>query len=265
MKRYIMSAVHQLSGENNYERSVSLQELPLSGRDLSAVLNDPNWKVRATLARNPNISVDALRALAEDKNTHVRAYLASNPNLPVDLFQHCAEDRSAEVRKAVADNPNTPVELLEKLSTDKESFVRSGVATNPNTPVDLLCKLANVRASRVPHSLATNPNLPEDLRAKIVQANPDITTDYDFHLRSGSLPDDVCAEFRTQAEQVLSEFGYSLVSCAPSSDGVNVETSWIPLYDEKMGVMGDLDDILSGLGYAVHWGICDHRYSWGHG
>ena len=255
---YISAAVHQISDENFYTRRHVAENFRLSERDLLTLANDPEWTVRATVAENQNISEALFNMLANDKNAHVRASLASNPRLPIDFLRRCAEDRSAEVRRAVADNLSTPVELLEQLSTDKESFVRCGVATNPNTPVDLLCKLAKSRA--VGHVVATNPNLPADLRAEMVQKNQQFITQYEFRLVNGSISDDACRELITQPSRQLDGLTYEIRGCMPLPDGVYIETSWIPLYDNKMRVLEDLDGILFESGYEAISCICDHQY-----
>ena len=138
MKRYIQSAVVDISNEDRY--------------------------VKSEVARNPNTPVELLRTLSTDSDEIVRRMVASNPATPPDTLRQLASDNEWPVLYEVAMNSNTPSDVLTDLY-NRNAFINitEAIASNPNTPSDILHKIADAGDMVWILSLLYNPNLPKDI------------------------------------------------------------------------------------------------------
>lgn len=163
-----------------------------SAEELQAVFNNrfATTTAKASLAGNPNISVELMEAMIRDNNWVVLQELVKNPNIPVELLVKLAKNENMRIVGGAARNPNTPLEvLLDIASTKTNPDALSGVAANGKTPVYILLKLteipdfsktstssiqANARTSiyktRVYGALAKNPNSTPEILDKISYA-----------------------------------------------------------------------------------------------
>lgn len=83
-----------------------------------------------------------LRLLAENPNPKIRESVASSYNAPVDLYERLARDPEEGVRACLARNENTPCDLLRELAHDESELVRGFVAVNFYVPEDVMLELA---------------------------------------------------------------------------------------------------------------------------
>ncbi len=154
---------------NDYDskvvNAVSGQLGPMSS-DVASFLRDMGDPGGALLARDPDLSAEALAALAVSSDWRSRQTCARNINCPPALLVALSSDSDVDVRVAVALNPATPQAQLRaflyddmahvraaavtsavpsdlvRLAADPESLVRIAVANHPDTPTDALATLA---------------------------------------------------------------------------------------------------------------------------
>ena len=129
---------------------------------LAKLAGDKNWRVRSSVATNPNTSPETLKVLAGDEDWRVRETVAKNSVCPSELLGCLARDGNGDVCVAVARNINTPTELLKVLAGYAFRGVRSKVAQHPACPQELLTKLARDESREVRAAAATNPNTPPE-------------------------------------------------------------------------------------------------------
>ena len=55
--------------------------------------------------------ISILEKLSDDEHWRVRESVASNPNTPITILEKLSDDKDEWVRKVIANNPNTPPEL----------------------------------------------------------------------------------------------------------------------------------------------------------
>ena len=108
-----------------------------SQEDLHALHTDDDWRVRNSVASNPNTRHDILHTLHTDGNWRVRAGVANNPNARHDIL-HAMHTDVLAVKRRVASNRNTHADTLHAMHTDRDWYVRAAVANNPNTRHDIL-------------------------------------------------------------------------------------------------------------------------------
>lgn len=99
----------------------------------SALVNDPNWYVRAAVADFATDS-DILRQLAGDKKAAVRAAVAQS-SADTDLLRLLAKDSRRRVRLAVADY-TTDLDVLKQLANDGSRKVRKAAQKSLNDILD---------------------------------------------------------------------------------------------------------------------------------
>ena len=93
--------------------------------------------------------VRRLRLLAENPNPKIRESVASSYHTPLDLFERLARDEDAGVRGCVARNEAAPCDVLRELARDEDETVRGWVAVNFFVPEDVMQGLADDRSETV--------------------------------------------------------------------------------------------------------------------
>src|SRR5207248_9390927 len=127
---------------------------------LAKLADDPDPKVRAAVAANPNTpdavlarlpetKPDRLAVLLGDKDAKVRAAAAANPSTPSEALFDLAEGvRRPAPKRGPAPPPSwvhpptKDADVLKVLAGHPEARVRWAAADNPNTPPESLKKLA---------------------------------------------------------------------------------------------------------------------------
>jgi hypothetical protein len=84
-----------------------------------------------------------LRLLAQNPNPKIRQSVASSYHAPEDLFAVLAADPDDDVRSQVARNEATPCDILRSLADDRSETVRGWLAVNFFVPADVMERLAN--------------------------------------------------------------------------------------------------------------------------
>ena len=124
MKRYIKSAIRDISTEDETtQREVAWAETT-RGAELEALVNSPNGDVRGAALGNPNVPLYLLQDAAKSSNPADRYNVARNPSTPSDILEQLSYDWHGQVRCNVANNPNTSTEALERLTQDKDWMIR---------------------------------------------------------------------------------------------------------------------------------------------
>jgi hypothetical protein len=83
-----------------------------------------------------------LRTLSEDPNPKIRESVASSYHTPLDVAERLARDADEGVRACLARNETTSCDLLRELSHDESEAVRGWVAVNFSVPSDVMQDLA---------------------------------------------------------------------------------------------------------------------------
>lgn len=166
---------------------------------LAQLADDPEMRVRQSVAGNVNTPIDVLRRLALDPRKRVRAGVANNSRHPdsalPDLLRTLANDAKTAVREALAINKLVPPEVIDALGRDASKKVRNTVAFNPATPTATLLRLladpqctANARRGVFTHAntpaetlLAHLDDLPDSLVDDIA-GNPNLPAEALQHL-----------------------------------------------------------------------------------
>lgn len=122
MKRYIKSAVKDLSSEDTRTRSlIALQ--PNSPRMFEELANDPDELVRFQVARNKSTPVEILEKLAKDPYKLVRDAVYLNPNTPKEVAREIDQTQNdfsgkADIKLEVESQDGNADKYLHKLLTD---------------------------------------------------------------------------------------------------------------------------------------------------
>ena len=88
--------------------------------------------IKEAVAKNPNVTQEALGALSSDDDEHVWASAASNPRIVPQLLAKLSEDVSWLVRDRIANNEATPEsQACLPLLADRIMDVRISVARTP--------------------------------------------------------------------------------------------------------------------------------------
>src|SRR5688572_3047792 len=90
-----------------------------------------------------------LRTLAEDPNPKIRESVASSYHTPLDVAERLARDPDEGVRACLARNETTSCDLLRELSHDSSEAVRGWVAVNFYVPADVMDALADDESETV--------------------------------------------------------------------------------------------------------------------
>lgn len=131
-------------------------------RLLDKLADDPDPRIRSTVAGNKHTPPEVLERLAKDKIEFVRAGVARNVECPDRLLERFATtEKNWAFRKAVAENLKCPEHVLGILAGDDDRDVLQTVGRHPNCPERVLREWATH------HDLAwgpsRNPNSPGDV------------------------------------------------------------------------------------------------------
>jgi hypothetical protein len=97
-------------------------------RRLRLLAEDPNPKIRESVASSYHTPLDVAERLARDPDEGVRACLARNESTSCDLLRELSRDGSEAVRGWVAVNYSVPADVMETLADDDSALVRGLVA-----------------------------------------------------------------------------------------------------------------------------------------
>ena len=103
----------------------------------------PVWDVRASTARNQNVTPELTRELIMDDHFQIRMLAAHNPNTDESVLNILADDPDWEVVCEVASSPNVTPEILDKLADHPQLWVKAKVIQNRKTPIEALQRLAD--------------------------------------------------------------------------------------------------------------------------
>jgi hypothetical protein len=103
-----------------------------------------------------------LRTLAEDPNPKIRESVASSYHTPLDVAERLARDPDEGVRACLARNETTSCDLLRELSHDESEAVRGWVAVNFYVPADVMEALADDESETVRALVAWKAALADD-------------------------------------------------------------------------------------------------------
>ena len=116
----------------------------------------------AALHPAPEVSaskIARLRILAEDPNPKIRESVASSYHAPEDVFEALATDPDEGVRACVARNESAPCDVLRSLASDSSERVRGFLAVNFFVPEDAMLLLAADRSQTVRNLVAWKSQL----------------------------------------------------------------------------------------------------------
>lgn len=111
-----------------------------------------------------------LRLLADDPNPKIRESVASSYHAPTDLYEKLATDPDEGVRACLARNENTPCDLLRELAHDESEQVRGFVAVNFYVPLDVMDELAEDESATVRSLVGWKRSLAERDSQLVVQS-----------------------------------------------------------------------------------------------
>jgi len=140
------------------EKMAERRDLPNDA--IMKLMRDPVEEVRATVAMNPNVTVEQLRKLASDASSFVRGQVPLHRACSPEIVQLLSMDPVPHVRRMVARTPLCTAKAFHLLSLAKEELVREAVAYNQYCPADTLASLAKDPVMQVRRGVATNPNTP---------------------------------------------------------------------------------------------------------
>jgi hypothetical protein len=103
-----------------------------------------------------------LRVLAENPNPKIRESVASSYHTPPDLAELLAHDVDEGVRACLARNETTSCDLLRELSHDESEVVRGWVAVNFFVPADVMVALAEDPSETVRALVGWKASLADD-------------------------------------------------------------------------------------------------------
>lgn len=118
---------------------------------LDRLSTHPEWRVRAAVAKFPNLSRATIDRLSADVVPAVRGWVANNSTTPVSVLKRLSLDFDFVVRFRLAQNLALPIELFVTLMNDPEAPVRRILTTNSAMP--FFYDVANMRSAleRVDH------------------------------------------------------------------------------------------------------------------
>ncbi len=177
-----------------------------------AVHPDPD--VRAALAGNSRVGVDALALLAADLHDEVRLEVAGNPATPPVILHWLEEDPDPWVRETsrsrtrrrladldtVAAASSVP-EALSVLAADPDAEVRAAAARCSRTEAEVLLRLALDRSPDVRSAVAENPRVSTGALLRVAGAPYHRVHNVDSALRA-------CASTARLADAVAHEVQY---------------------------------------------------------
>lgn len=123
------------------------------------------------LAKDENISPEALHSLAQSPFTEVRTAVAAHPAATPATLANLVRDKLPVVRTAVARSTNALQEVLKILARDDAVEVRRAVASNPNTPAAALADLDRDTDDEVALAVAVHPNTTPASLAAVIQTH----------------------------------------------------------------------------------------------
>jgi Leucine rich repeat variant len=150
---------------------------------------DPEWsdydRIFASVAKNPNVSVELLTELVE-RGGNVCYAIAENPKTPSKFLEQFAHWRNYDMHQALLQNPNTPASVLEILAGESHPKIETRVKAHPNasetaikivdfvngrpgTPIEILEKLASDHRVEVRRLVVEHPNTPLSALEKLTQ------------------------------------------------------------------------------------------------
>ena len=92
---------------------------------LRVLADDPNPKIRESVASSYHAPEDLFEKLARDPDEGVRSWLARNENVSCDILRSLADDESEKVRGWLALNFFVPGDVMERLAEDPDETVRA--------------------------------------------------------------------------------------------------------------------------------------------
>ena len=101
------------------------------------LLDDPQDRIRISLARNAAIAPQVHEALRKIKKVSVVEALASNLSLTQGEITKFSENKRVEVKSEVAHNITTSEEILRRLADDPDDLYMNQLMGNPATPEDV--------------------------------------------------------------------------------------------------------------------------------
>ena len=93
-------------------------------RRLRLLADDPNPKIRESVASSYHAPEDLFEKLARDPDPGVRGWLARNETVPCDILRLLADDESETVRGWLALNFYVPSDVMDQLAEDESETVR---------------------------------------------------------------------------------------------------------------------------------------------
>ena len=93
-------------------------------RRLRLLADDPNPKIRESVASSYHAPDDLFEKLARDPDPGVRGWLARNETVPCDILRLLADDESETVRGWLALNFYVPADVMDRLAEDESETVR---------------------------------------------------------------------------------------------------------------------------------------------
>jgi hypothetical protein len=101
---------------------------------LVVLAQDPDWRVRAQVARGWLCPPQLLVALAQDPDQRVRASVVQHPGCPPQVLEALSRDPDPTVRWRVAQHLGCPLQALVRLSQDPIPQVAHRALSNPRFP-----------------------------------------------------------------------------------------------------------------------------------
>ena len=177
MKRYIRSAVVNISDESDdIKRSVAMY--PSTDADtLTALSKDPSPKVRLFVAYNTHTPTDALISLVNDSDSSVRQKALANPRLPTEELAKAVDERGGWELDicGVAENPNCPASILDALAhKSRLEGVLLRIAKHHNVSEDTLLYLSTNYSDAVRYSVVSNANTPLYIIEHMIDDSTDV-------------------------------------------------------------------------------------------
>ena len=155
---------------DNRTPAKTLLELAKENEDVDYSSESDLWQFDTSLAICVASNVGAPNEVLKEllSQNKLRQTIARNPNCSLELLQELTKDADLAVRRNVARNPCASLEILEQLANDVEEDVRSAVASNPNTLSALLKILANDESDSVRTCAYYNIGASDEVRALAV-------------------------------------------------------------------------------------------------
>lgn len=177
MKRYIRSAVVDISDESEHNRWAIAQESNVRPETLREIANKLSnmspWGAWLAVIGNPNTPADVLETLAKRSkgDSQVFMAIADSPNVTPEILKWMYDQGPTSGPLAcIARNPKTPVAILRELSRTTDYHILANCAANPNTPnreklqLNLHCN-ADYMARRALATYSADPELLNALAA----------------------------------------------------------------------------------------------------